>query len=147
MLQTVLSPLNNSDPFADMRRMQTAMNRLFEGARWTGQSATYPLINFWVGRDSIVITTELPGLTEQDIELTVKETVLSIRGSHPAVEGGDDVIWHRRERADGSFVRSIDLPFRVDPDHVDARFKNGVLTVEMQRPEDDKPQRIAIKSA
>ena len=146
MLQTVFSPLNNSDPFADMRRMQSAMNRLFDGARTSGQSATYPLVNFWAGQDSIVMTTELPGLTEQDIELTVKDTMLSIRGTFPEPQSGDGIVWHRRERAEGTFLRSVELPFRVNPDQIEARFENGVLTVEMQRPEDDKPKRIEIKT-
>ncbi|WP_390913775.1 Hsp20 family protein [Pseudosulfitobacter sp. SM2401] len=146
MLQTVFSPLSNGDPFADMRRMQTAMNRLFDGVRTPGQSATYPPVNFWAGEDSIVMTTELPGLTEKDIELTVKDTMLSIRSTYPEPENGEDIVWHRRERADGAFLRSVDLPFRVNPDKIDARFDNGVLTVEMQRPEGDKPKRIAIKT-
>lgn len=89
---------------------------------------------------------ELPGLTEQDIELTVKDTMLSIRGTYPDSEKGDDIVWHRHERSDGTFLRSVELPFRVNPDQIEARFENGVLTVEMQRPEDDKPKRIAIKT-
>ena len=72
MLQTVFSPLTNNDPFADMRRIQSAMNRLFDGARALGQSATDPPVNFWAGQDGIVMTTELPGLNEQDVKLTVK---------------------------------------------------------------------------
>lgn len=146
MLQTVLSPLNNGDPFTDMRRMQSAINRLFDGTRTPGQSATYPPVNFWVNQDSIVLTTELPGLTEKDIDLTVQDTTLSIRVTYPAPETGDDIVWHRRERVDGSFLRSVELPFRVNPDLIEARFENGVLKVEMQRPEDDKPKRIEIKA-
>lgn len=147
MLQTVFSPLSSTgDPFANMRRMQSAMNRLFDGTRTHGQSATYPPVNFWAGEDSIVMTTELPGLTEQDIELTVKDTMLSIRITYPEPENGEKTIWHRRERVDGTFLRSIELPFRVNPDKIDARFENGVLMVEMQRPENDKPKRIAIKT-
>lgn len=146
MLQTVFSPLRSSDPFADMRRMQTAMNRLFDGVRTPGQPANFPPVNFWAGQDSIVMTSELPGLTEQDIELTVKDTMLSIRGTYPEPQNGDNIAWHRRERVDGTFLRSVQLPFRVNPDHIDARFENGVLTVEMQRPEEDKPKRIQIKS-
>jgi HSP20 family protein len=147
MLQTVFSPRNNGDLFADMRRMQSAMNQLFEGTRTAGQSATFPPVNFWASQDSIVMTTELPGLTEQDIELTVKDTMLQLRGTYPEPENGDDITWHRHERVDGTFLRTVELPFRVNPDHIDARFENGVLTVEMQRPEGDKPKRIAIKSA
>jgi HSP20 family protein len=147
MLQTALAPLNNNDPFADMRRMQSAMNRLFAGIRTPDFSGAFPPVNFWAGQDSVVMTTELPGLTEQDIELTVKDTMLSIRGTYPAPATGEDVVWHRRERVDGSFLRSVELPFRINPDQIDARFANGVLTVEMQRPEDDKPKRIVIKTS
>lgn len=146
MLQTVFSPLNDIDPFADMHRMQAAMNRLFDGARTFSRSAAYPPVNFWAGQDSIVMTAELPGLTEQGIELTVKDTMLSIRGTYPEAKTDETVVWHRHERLDGTFLRSVELPFRVNPDHIDARFENGVLTVEMQRPENDKPKRIAIKA-
>ncbi|WP_295315841.1 Hsp20/alpha crystallin family protein [Roseobacter sp.] len=147
MLQTVFPPLNNSDPFSNMRRAQGAMNRLFDDPRTSGQPTAYPLVNFQAGQDSIVMTTELPGLTEEDIDLTVKDTMLSIRGTYPEPRSGDDVVWHRRERPRGTFLRSVELPFRVSPDHIDARFRNGVLTVEMQRPEDDKPRRIQIKAS
>lgn len=146
MLQSVFSPLSTSDPFADMRRLQSEMNRLFTWSRALGPSASYPPVNFWAGQDSIVMTIELPGLTEQDIELTVKDTMLSIRGTYPDSEKGDNIVWHRRERVDGTFLRSVELPFRINPDQIEARFENGVLTVEMQRPEDDKPKRIAIKT-
>lgn len=146
MLPTTFSPMSTVDPFADMRRMQSAMNRLFEGTRTPGQSASYPAVNFWAGEDSIVMTSELPGLTEDDIELTVQDTMLSIRVTYPEPKAGDDLVWHRRERMEGSFLRTIELPFRVDPERVDARFENGVLAVEMQRPEADKPKHIKIKA-
>ena len=147
MLQTTFSPMSYADPFANMRRMQSAMNQIFDGTRLPGQSATYPPVNLWVAEDGIVMTTELAGLTEQDIELTVKEKVLTIRGTFPETQSGDDIVWHRHERVNGGFLRSIELPFRVDPDLINARFENGVLTVEMQRPEDDKPKRVQIKSS
>lgn len=147
MLQTAFSPWNYNDPFADMRRLQGATDRLFDRSRSSFRSGSYPSVNFWVGQDSIVMSAELPGLTEQDIELTVKDTTISMRGTYPGPETGDDMVWHRRERPAGSFLRSIELPFRIEPDHTDARFENGVLTIEMQRPEDDKPKHIQIKSS
>ncbi|WP_112322265.1 Hsp20/alpha crystallin family protein [Oceanibium sediminis] len=147
MRPTTFPSFGALDPFADMRRMQAAMNRLFDGTRTPTRPATYPPVNFWAGQDSIVMTAELPGLSEDDIELTVKDRMVSIRGTYPAEEEGEGIVWHRRERAGGTFLRSIDLPFRVDPDRIEARFENGVLSVEMQRPEDDKPRRIQIKAA
>ena len=147
MLRTTYSPWSFNDPFADMRRLQGAMNRLFDGGRSVERSGFYPSVNFWAGQDSVVMSAELPGLTEQDIELSVKDTMISIRGTYPEPETGDEVNWRRRERPAGSFLRSIELPFRIEPDQINARFENGVLTVEMQRPEDDKPKKIQIKAS
>lgn len=147
MLQTSFAPFGPGDPFAEMRRMQSAMNRLFDGFSVPDRPTTYPPVNFWAGQDSIVMTAELPGLTESDIEITVKDSLLSLRGTYPEPETGEDIKWHRRERPAGSFLRSVELPFRIDPERIEARFQNGVLTVEMQRPEDDKPKRIQIKAS
>ncbi len=147
MLETAFAPFGSADPFADMRRMQSAMNRLFDGIRAPDRPAIYPPVNFWAGQDSVVMTTELPGLAEGDIELTVKDTMLSIHGTYPEPKEGDGIVWQRRERPVGSFTRSVELPFRIDPERIEARFQNGVLTVEMQRPEEDKPKRITIKAS
>ena len=147
MLQRRFPSVNIFDPFTSMQRVQKTMNRFFDDGRSRGQSVTYPPVNFRGNQDSIVMTTELPGLTEQDIELTVKDAMLSIRGTYPEAETGDDIVWQRNERLEGSFSRSLELPFRVNPEKIDARFENGVLTVEMQRPEEDKPRRIEIKPA
>lgn len=136
-----------SDPSMDMRRLQGAMNKIFSGNRTPDQFSTYPPVNFWTGQDSIVMSAELPGMTDQDIEITVKDTVISIRGTFPEQASGDELLWLRRERPAGTFLRSIELPFRIDPEHIDARFENGVLTVEMERPEVDKPKRIQIKAS
>ena len=145
MPQTRLPPVNIFDPFSSMRRVQNTMNRFFDDGRSRGQSVTYPPVSFWGNHDSFVMTTELPGLTEQDIERTGNDAMLSILGSYPEAETGDDIVWQRNERLEGSLSGSGALPFRVDPEKIDARFENGVLTVEMQRPEKDKPTRIEIK--
>ncbi|NSY41591.1 Hsp20/alpha crystallin family protein [Leisingera sp. ANG59] len=147
MLQSTIAPFRAFDPFADMRRMQSDMNQLFNGFGLAQRPQVYPAINFWAGQDSIVLTAELPGLSEDDIELTVKDTTAVLRGTYPEHASGEEVTWRRRERPSGAFSRTVELPFRVDPERVDARFKNGVLTVEMQRPEDDKPKRIQIKAS
>lgn len=146
MLNTPFSPMNTANPFTATRRMQNAMTRLFDGSRTQHQSGTYPLVNLWASEESIMITSELPGLRDQNIELTVKDSTLSIRATYPEPETSDDLVWHRQERLEGSFVRTIELPFHVNPDHIDARFENGVLTIEMQRPEDEKPKHIKIKA-
>lgn len=135
----------NWDPFTDMRRLQAEMNRLFEDTGSMRTARVYPPVNIWLGEDSVVVTAEMPGLSHDDIELTVHDDRLTIRGERRSASEEEKIVWHRRERPAGSFARTVELPFRVDAEKIDARFQNGVLAVEMQRPERDRPRRIAIK--
>jgi HSP20 family protein len=135
------------DPFAEMRRMQTAMNRLLADFDTRPAPVTYPPVNVWVGDDSAVVTAELPGVAENDIDLSVREDTLTIQGRREPAVDPEKTAWHRRERAYGRFSRVVDLPFRIDPDKVQARFTNGVLEVEMHRPEADRPKRIQITNS
>lgn len=143
------------NPLAEMQRLRAQIDQLFDdpwstprnsatpGSWGAAQSITYPAINLWLGDDSVVVTAELPGLNTSDVDLTIRENTLTMHGERktPLAENAD---WHRQERVAGEFTRTVTLPFRVDPDRVDARFANGVLEVEMQRPEADKPHKIKI---
>lgn len=135
------------DPFTDMRRLQAQMNRLFEDTGSLRTARVYPPVNVWLGENSVVVAAELPGLSQDDIGLTVQDDTLTIRGERLAAADDNQVAWHRRERPIGSFARTVELPFRVDPDKVKARFLNGMLAIEMQRPEQDRPRRIAINAS
>jgi HSP20 family protein len=133
------------DPFAELRRMQGEMNRLFSGM---GAAVTreFPPVNLWLGDNSVVITAELPGVGRDDISINLLEDVLTLAGERrPRDEGNAQ--WHRRERVYGSFSRTIQLPFRVDPNAVQARFDNGILEIELQRPHEDRPKKIEIRAA
>lgn len=134
------------NPFAEVRRLQSDINQLFEGAGTARRAFGYPPVNLWVGESSVVVTAELPGLSSDDINLIVEDDTLTIRGQQPAESGTENVVCYRRERPTGAFSRTVQLPFRADPDRVEARFMNGVLAVEMHRPESDRPRRIEIKS-
>ncbi|RME61614.1 MAG: Hsp20/alpha crystallin family protein [Alphaproteobacteria bacterium] len=134
------------DPFAEMRRLQSAMNQLFDGTVANQPAQVDPPVNLWLGDASVAVTAELPGLSNDDIELTIAEDSLTIRGERKDAAQGEDVAWHRRERPSGAFSRTVALPFRVDPDKVQARFVDGVLEVEMQRPQADLPRKIDVKT-
>jgi len=132
------------DPFAELRRMQGEMNRLFTGL--APATRDFPPINIWLGDNSVVVTTELPGVTRDDVTLNLQEDVLTLEGARrPPQE--ENVNWQRRERAYGSFSRAVQLPFRVDADKVQARFNNGILEIELERLEADRPKKIQIRPA
>jgi len=134
------------DPFAELRRMQSEMNRLFGG--FTAATARdFPPINIWLGQNSVVVTAELPGVTAADVNLSLQEDVLTLDGQREPKTQQENVNWQRRERAYGTFSRAVQLPFRVDPDKVQARFDNGILEVELERLEADRPKKIEIRGA
>jgi HSP20 family protein len=131
------------DPFTAMRRLQDEVNRAFAAPRAAG----FPAVNIWQGTDSAALTAEIPGVEPADLEISVKEDVITIAGERRPPEVAEGTVWQRRERAYGRFSRAIRLPYRVDPDRVEARFADGVLEIELHRPEADKPRRIQIKAA
>jgi HSP20 family protein len=132
------------DPFLELRRMQGEMNRVFSG--FSPAFRDFPPINIWLGDNSVVVTSELPGVNPGDVTLNLQDDVLTLEGARrPAEEQGAN--WQRRERAYGTFSRAVQLPFRVDPDKVQARFSNGILEVELERLEADRPKKIEIRAA
>lgn len=135
------------DPFVEMRRMQREMNRLFNDVGAATTPTEFPPINLWVGDGSVVVTAEISGVEQGDLDLTVHENTLTIAGKREPQYDGEKAAWHRRERAYGRFARTVQLPYRVDRDKVEARFVNGVLEVELHRPEADRPRKIAIGKA
>lgn len=139
------SPFNLRNPFGDLQRLRQEFDQLLEGA-WR-PAAEYPALNVWTSPEAVAVTAELPGFEPSDIEVSVVQNVLTLRGSRPASELKEDETYHRRERWSGKFVRSLELPFPVDGTQVEAQFKNGVLAIKLPRAEEHRPRKIEIKAA
>lgn len=139
------------DPFAELRQLQRGINRRMPDyapqPERRSEAPQFPPVNVWTGDNSVVVTAELPGVDQNDLTVSVLDDGLTIAGKREPEFSGDKVTWHRRERAYGRFSRTIRLPYRVDRDKVDARFVDGVLEIELQRPEADRPKKIAISKA
>jgi HSP20 family protein len=139
------SPLWNQ-----FQQFQSEMNRLFD--RWNGGAgpeggyAAFPALNVWEEADQVFVEAELPGLKLEDLEIYVTGgNQLTIKGERkPNVP--EKGLWHRQERAFGTFSRSLALPFPVDPDKVDARLENGVLLVKLAKHESARPRKIPVKA-
>src|SRR5919199_3071178 len=139
----VLNPFYGADPFREMRRLQDEVNRLFQTA--AAPRAGFPAINVYAHQDGVVLTAELPGVKEDDLDITVHRDTVTLRGERrdPISEAGG---YHRRERRTGSFWRTFSLPFNVDPERVEATLRDGILTLTLHRPEQDKPKRIRVSA-
>ncbi|MCC5860118.1 MAG: Hsp20/alpha crystallin family protein [Ectothiorhodospiraceae bacterium] len=108
----------------------------------------FPAINVGETEDTIHLYAFTPGLSGEDIELSVEDGVLFIRGKRAPEDGETDGrTWYRRERFAGEFTRAVQLPDYVDPDQVEARLRDGVLTVRLRKREESRPRKIAIKAA
>ncbi len=129
-------------PFRELRRLQEEMDRLSRSAT---SPQGFPAINVYAHQDGIVITAELPGVKEDDLDITVHRDTVTLRGQRQDQPEGAQG-YHRRERRTGSFGRTFSLPFNVDPQRVEATLRNGILTLTLHRPEQDKPKRIRVSA-
>jgi len=136
------------DLFEEMRRLQEEVNRAFSstvaGARALAPG-DFPALSVYANEDGVAITAELPGVKAEDLEVSVFQDTLTLRGKRPAPT--EARTYHRRERQQGEFVRTLNLPFRVDPERVEANLEDGVLRLSLHRPDQDKPKRIKISAA
>ena len=137
-------PRLSFDPFVELRRMQNEMSRVFSGL--APATRDFPPINIWLGENSVVVTSELAGVARDDVTINLQEDVLTLEGARRPTQQ-QDANWQRRERAYGTFSRVVQLPFRVDPEKVRARYNNGILEIELERLEADRPKKIEIRAA
>ncbi len=135
--------------FREMERLQREMDRLFETvypARMR-TAPSYPAMNIWANHEGAVITAEMPGVRPEDIHVSVVGKTLTLTGERKPDQLEEGARYHRRERGYGKFTRSIELPFRVQTEQVEATFDKGVLHIRLPRAEEDKPKKIAVKVA
>jgi HSP20 family protein len=134
---------STTNPFSEIRRLQSQMNRLFDDYR---NEDDFPAVNMYGNEEQIVLTAELPGIDPKDLNLNVVQNQISLEGERKPYQPTTEVTYHRRERGCGKFFRSFRLPFDIDRDNVKADYKNGILTITMERAEETKPRKITINS-
>jgi len=138
------------DPWSDFWSLQEEVNRLFEsfptrGIRQGLLGTSYlPPVDVLKDKDAITVKVDLPGMKKEDLEITVLNENLCVRGTKKLDAEVDERNIHTRERFFGSFERVIGLPDPVDPERITARFVDGVLTVVCPLRESAKPRQIAV---
>jgi HSP20 family protein len=131
----------------DMMRLQDELNSAMFRSPALSTPTGFPAFNLWSGEESALVTAELPGVLLDDLDISVVGDTLTIRGSRLPDAPGQESTYHRRERASGHFSRTIQLPFRVEADQVEANLANGVLKVTLPQAMADRPRKIQIQSA
>jgi len=138
----------NWNVWGDLDRLQREMNRAFEPfGRGAGLPAgEFPAVNIWTGEDAAVLTAEIPGVDLKDIEVTVKDNTVTIRGTRRAEAVAEGQGYVRQERGMGRFVRSFALPYHLESEKVEAEYRTGILRLTLPRAEADSPKRITVKA-
>jgi HSP20 family protein len=134
-------PIRRWDPFRDLLTLQERMNRLFEHSLVRSHLADpamasvgwTPLADVYETAESFVVQIEVPGIAEEDIEVNVDGDTLVVRGQRQPTTRTRPDSFHRMERSYGSFSRSFQLSEDVDPERVTAKFKDGLLRVELPK--------------
>jgi HSP20 family protein len=131
--------------------LQGEMNRLFRDffghsmARWADGDTFLPAVDVRETEDKVVVEAELPGMDPKDVDVRLEGDTLLISGERKHEKEEKTRGFHRVERSYGRFERQLDLPYGIDPDKVEATYKNGVLTLEIAKKEEAKKRTIQVK--
>jgi HSP20 family protein len=146
-------PIVKVDPIREFAAMQDRMNRLFGGVYLRDEDTGFrgswtPAVDiFETDGHDLVLKAELPGMSRDNIEVTVENSTLVLKGEKKFEAEVKEENYRRVERSYGTFHRSFTLPTTVDASKVSAEFKNGVLTVKLPFREEAKPRTISVEVA
>lgn len=147
-----MSSLIKWEPFGDLVSLRDAMDRLFEdsfvrtrqGAGALGAESL--VVDVYETPESVVIKTGVPGVSPEDIEITITGNVLTIKGETRVEEKVEKEHYIRQERRYGSFKRSIAVPEAADAEQAEASYEHGVLTLTVPKKAESKPKTIKVEA-
>jgi HSP20 family protein len=143
------------DPFRDVVTLRERMNRMFEdvfsGRAEEGKELTTstwaPSVDIFETEKELVLTAEIPGIDEKDVEIKIEDNTLSLKGERKFEKETKEENYHRIERSYGSFYRAFTLPNSIDPDRIQATHENGVLKITMPKRDELQPRKVKILKA
>jgi len=140
------------NPWREMDTFSDRVNRIFGGTFFpiiglseeSGLRSLRPVVDVYDQDEKIVIKAELPGIDKKDIHVDVKDGVMTLKGERSYENEVKEEKYHCKERAFGKFHRSFTLPEGLDPGKIEADYKDGVLKIEIPKPEEKKPKEITV---
>ena len=119
---------------------------MFTGEPRPSPSGVFPPINVTQDADRFHVRAELPGVVASELSISALRNRLSISGKREIAREHERASYHRRERPEGTFNRTLTLPMPVDADRIEARYADGILTLTLPKAEDAKPRQIVVKT-
>lgn len=148
-----MNNLTRWEPFRELQTMRSMMDRFFDEPffsaphLWSqrGENFSVPL-DVIEEEGQYIVKASMPGITPEDVEITLTDNVLTIKGETKRESEDTQANYHVRERQYGSFMRQIALPMQIDSEHVEATHENGVLTLRLPKSESAKPKKIPVRT-
>lgn len=128
------------NPFDELTRFERNFGRLFESQSFS------PAVDVYEDKEKITVEVEVPGMTTEDVEITVDKNVLTLKGERVIEQKAEGKSYWRTERAGGTFVRSFTLPSSIEAEKIQASYDKGVLSVHIPKKPEVVPRKIEIKS-
>ena len=149
---TIWKPFTELTPFKEFERMRRDMDRLWdsflEGAprkRGEERGEWLPSLDVSETKNELVVKAEIPGMDAKDIDISLSDGVLTIKGEKKQEKEEKEADYHLVERSYGAFVRSVRLPKEVQGDKISASYKDGILKIALPKSEEAKKKEIKIK--
>jgi HSP20 family protein len=137
-------------PFADFDQVRRDMLRLFDSVAGEPSgdvgAGVFPPINITQDDDNFYLRAEVPGIRPDELSISALRNRVSLGGKREIQQENERVSYHRKERAEGSFNRTVTLPVEVDAERVDARYADGILTLTLPKAEETKPRQITVRT-
>ena len=136
------------DPFREVAALQNRVNSLFrdfnEGESSLTTTNFIPAVDIYEDEKRIVLKLEVPGIPEKDLDVTVENNTLVVKGERKFEKEEKEENFHRIERRYGSFSRAFTLPTTVETENIDAKYENGVLKLELKKKPEAQPKQIKV---
>jgi HSP20 family protein len=137
-------------PLADFDSARREMLRLFDAVAGDTfgdvGAGVFPPMNITQDDDNFYLRAEVPGIKPNELSISAVRNRVSIAGKREIQREHDRVSYHRKERAEGAFNRTVTLPTEVDAERVDARYVDGILTLTLPKAEETKPRQITVRT-
>jgi HSP20 family protein len=136
--------------FAEFRRLEQEMDELLSGSTpWTGgirslPPGTFPAINVGGTDENVTVYLFAPGIDPKQLDISIQQNMLTVSGRREA-QAQPEATYYRRERFNGEFRRVISLPEDVDPDKVEATYRDGIVQISVRRREATRPRQIQVQ--
>lgn len=140
------------DPFSNLTTLQDRINRLFDDAfpqrtnpdEDVADCNWRPQVDIYKNQGGVTLEVDLPGVAKEDVSVEIKENILTIKGHRNIETGVEDDQYYRRERCGGEFQRAFAMRSLLPPESIKATFKNGVLKIDLPRPELDRLRPVTV---